>query len=322
MTESPDAEQDIADYITAVIGAAQGWVCVGVGIRPYRTASGRIRFRSWVEGSVVWPNEADDVAALLLKYSGQLDCYLCPNVMTGTHRAKWTSAAPREIHADVDDGRLDLDKVRAIPGACAVGSGSPGNGHVYVLLDRPVKHHQHEQLCQAQMAYFGAADSKVSDNDVLRVPGTYNFKPTVDKLPPNPVTWQVRPSGARADPAELAALLGVELTDQPPAPKAKSPSASGGRPPAGAIFLPMQPFEVLRYPDVQWALDKVTPDRSGDTMHIVGECVRAGLTEAHARWAVMQRQDLAHRLRCRADDDVASCFGKARESLERNEYER
>jgi hypothetical protein len=158
---------------------------------------------------------------------------------------------------------------------------------------------------------------------VLRVPGTYNFKPTADdpQADPLPVTWAVRPNGVRADPEESAGLLGVELTDEPPAPKAKSRSKSrevGGKPPAGAAAaFEMEPFNLLRYPQVRWALAKVTGNRSNDTMHVVGACARAGLTEANARWAVAQREDLAGRLDQRHDDDVARCFGKTTNTEDR-----
>ena len=39
------AAADIADYLAAVTGGAQGWVCVGVGIGPFRTVSGRFKFK-------------------------------------------------------------------------------------------------------------------------------------------------------------------------------------------------------------------------------------------------------------------------------------
>jgi hypothetical protein len=307
-----DAAQDIADYLCAVPGAAQGVVFVGVGIGLHRTGAGKIRFYPWVEGSGAWPDEAHDVAALILRNAGRYDIYCVPNVMAGPARAKWTSVAPTEIHADVDGG-LDLGLVRSIPGACAVGSGTPGHGHVYALLARAVKHHQHEQLCRALMAHLRATDAKVSDNDMLRVPGTYNFKPRADdpKADPLPVSWLIRPNGIRADPEELAALLGVVLTDEPPKPVPKAKTNGAG----ATVPLPVVPFDLAGHPWVRRALGRVTGDRSEDTMAVVGACARAGLTEASARWAVLQRQDLAHRLLSRTDDDVARCFGRASADL-------
>ena len=75
-------------------------------------------------------------------------------------------AAPRvprcaccPIHADVDHGHLDLDKVREI-GGYAVGSGTPGNGQVYVDLADAITVPQHSALCRALGAYLGGADSE------------------------------------------------------------------------------------------------------------------------------------------------------------------
>ncbi|WP_197502110.1 DNA-primase RepB domain-containing protein [Mycobacterium sp. E2733] len=298
-----------ADYLVAVIGNTQGFVHVGVGIHPYRTDSGSYRFRRWCDCPFSWPDDADDVLMLLREYSGELDCYLAPNVMTGPQRAKWTSVAPMEVHADIDGGRLDLDKVRSIPSACAVGSGSPNNGHVYLLLTRPVSHHHHEQLCRGLSAYLGAIDSKISDNDMLRVPGTFNFKPTLAAHPPTPVNWLLPPPTARVDPEELAAAIGVELTEEPPSTtKPVTKQSTGG----GVVLADeAEPFNLDLHPQVTRALAKATGDRSADTMRVIGVCSRSGLTEANARWAVLQRDDLAERLLCRHDDDVARCFGRA-----------
>jgi len=113
----PSQADDIADYLTAVTGAAQGYVYVGVGINPFRNAKDKIRFRAWQEFPFQWPDQADEVLAALLEFSGEHDCYLCPNVMATAERAKGNSAGAMEIHADVDGGLLNLPLVRSLPGA-------------------------------------------------------------------------------------------------------------------------------------------------------------------------------------------------------------
>ena len=144
---------------------------------------------------------------------------------------------------------------------------------------------------------------------MLRPPGTWNFKPRADdkKAPPLPVTWLIRPT-VRVGPEELAELVGVELTDAPPAPvpKAKRRNSSGGG--GGGVLGEVAPFGLWHHPRVQWALAKVSGDRSADTMRVVRACLGSGLTAANARWAVRQRDDLARRLDQRTDDDVARCW--------------
>jgi len=276
---------------------------------PQREASGRIGFRLWQQGCAAWPDEANGLAALLLEWSTRADIYLCPYPLSGQRRDKGSAVALDKVHCDGDDG-VDLGKASNIPGVCAVGSGTPGHAHVYAGLTRSVPPHQHEALCRGLGHYLGAKDPKFSDNDVLRPPGTWNFKPRADdkKAPPLPVMWLIRPTGVRIDPEELADLLGVELTDTLPTgvrrASEKSTSAGGG----ATAILPTDPFEIAYHPRVRRALAKVSGDRSADTMRVVRACFGAGLTEANARWAVRQRDDLAERLDQRHDDDVARCW--------------
>jgi hypothetical protein len=306
------------DYFDAVFGDAHGWVHVAFGVAPYRNAKGRIRFRFWEEGAFAWPDEAGYVLALLREFSERFDAYVCPYLLSGPKRTKGTSIARIVVHCDGDEG-LDSAKARTILGVIIVGSGTPGHAHVYVLLTRSVPPHQHEALCKGLAVHLGAKDPKFSDNDVLRVPSTRNFKPTVNGDDPVPVPFVMRPDGVRVEPEKLAAFVGVVLTDNPPAPrrKGKSRSKSGG----GVSVVTGEPeaFDLRRFPTVRLALATVTGDRSGDTMHIVAECFRSRLTLANARWALRQREDLAERLDGRTDDDVARCWERAATSRqERN----
>ncbi len=311
------SERDISEYFDAVFAypAAGGWVHGAYGVLPYLNENGKFRFTRFLPELAAWPAEADLLAHELAKCAAIADVYLCPYVLSGEEREKGTSVARPLVHCDGDDD-VDLEKARTVPGVFVVGSGTPGHGHVYVMLTRSVSAHQHHILCKGLAYYLGAKNPKFSDNDVLRPPGTNNFKLRADDndADPLPVTWLIRPTGERIDPEDLAELLGVELTDEPPPrkPKAKSRNKSGGN--GSAVLFEVKQFDLLSFPKVRRALAKVTNDRSADTMRIVSTCARAGLTEANARWAVRQRQDLAGRLDCRRDDDVARCFGRAYEA--------
>ena len=118
----------------------------------------------------------------------------------------------------------------------------------------------------------------------------------------------MRSDGVRIEPGELADRVGVELTDTPPKgmhkAREKSAPAGGG----GTAILPTDPFDLTYYPHVRRALGTVSGDRSADTMRVVRACFRSGLALVHARWAVRLREDLAHRLDQRTDDDVARCW--------------
>ena len=83
---------------------------------------------------------------------------------------------------------------------------------------------QHEALCRGLAATLGG-DTKYSDNDLLRPPGTWNYKSAVDGGDPTPVTALVVATTAGSTRATLAGLIGVDLAN---------PAATNGVPaPAG-----------------------------------------------------------------------------------------
>ncbi len=98
----------------------------------------------------------------------------------------------RWLHSDIDREPFDSVKAEKLDniGGFAIASGSPDHAHVYVPLSESVSAEQHEELCIGLGKYLGGADSKISDNDVLRLPGTSNHKPRVRNGEPiAPVRW-------------------------------------------------------------------------------------------------------------------------------------
>lgn len=156
------------------------------------------------------------------------DVYVCPYPMRAAGRKAGAATVRRHAHADID-GPADLNQVRSL-GALAVASGSSTgdrpHAHVYVKLTRSVTANEHRLLCKALGQHVGGhyADSgKINDNDVLRVPGTLNYKTT----PPRPVSWLVTPDHARTwEPEELARELGVSLDAEAEPERNEPPTAS------------------------------------------------------------------------------------------------
>ncbi|MGJ3507954.1 AAA family ATPase [Enemella sp. A6] len=185
-------------------------------------------------------------------------------------RAGSVALTRRHVHADID-GPLDLEQVELL-GAMVVASGSLAEdgrprGHAYVRLDREVTPEQHQRLCRDVGRFVGgdAADmSKHKDNDVLRVPGTWNYK---DPSNPRPVRWLVcpdHPSVRSWAPDELAEVLGVELS-------------------TGAVP-PTAPAAGLRAPAA------VTADRGHSYAERTAAGIVADLTDARG-WGPEQRDD-------------------------------
>lgn len=286
---------DALRYLDAVFGTGTtGLAHLNVWSGQYADA-GKYQHSDRVPVTYDWPVDRDRMAieAVQAAVDGA-DVYVTPYLLAGPKRTKGTAVDRRLVHADID-GELDLAKVRAL-GGFAVGSGTPGHGHAYLALAEAVTVDMHTTLCRAFGNYLGDADAKISDNDLLRLPGTLNHKPTVfDDADPAPVTWLIEPTGHAWTVADLTAALAT----------------------AGALIgAPLtlgQPVDPAVWPrTVRAALGEVTGDRSADTMRVVGACLDAGLTLEETRAVVASRQDLAFRLaERRDDDDVQRCFQRA-----------
>jgi hypothetical protein len=179
-------------YLNSVFCDDRGTAFVAIGSGPYLSDKGKYKHKSWVEIPFDWPGEADLVESEILRAAIDSDVYICPYLMRGKTRTRGAAVSHRLAHADVDDGLADPEKVCAIDGF-AVSSGSPKNGHVYVALTESVPLLWHEALCRGLGQHCGATDAKISDNDILRPPGTWNHKPTVTGGSAVPVEWLVRP---------------------------------------------------------------------------------------------------------------------------------
>lgn len=164
-----------ADFLTTILPSdREGFLIVAVGFGPHRDANGKHSHSSWQEVAFQWPSQADTAVEQIQLHAAKCDVYVCPYLMKGAKRHKGDAACRQLVHADVDDV-VDLDKVREV-GGFVVWSGSPGHGHVYVPLKHVVMPNQHEALCRGLSGLLGGDKAKVSENDVLRPPGTFNHK--------------------------------------------------------------------------------------------------------------------------------------------------
>ncbi len=283
-------------FLGACFGDSTGRLHVGVGSGPHLADNGKYAHKAFSQHHFAWPDEARLAQREIQRASHESDVYVCPYLMWADKRTPAAAVALRLVHTDIDHGQLDPEKVQQLPGAFAVSSGTPGNGHVYVPLAAALTAPQHRTLCKALGAYLGGGE-KISANDLLRPPGTLNHKPAATGGLPAMVTWLVPPAGVLADPHTLAALLGVDLADTP----------------TTATHAGVAQVDLSRHPRVRDALQKNTGDRSADTMRVVGACLNDGLTEAEMRWAVSTRADLVARLNERPDhdDDLLRCWRKA-----------
>jgi hypothetical protein len=195
----PDADhletrtEQMRRYFDTIFRDGSGWLHLAIGCEPYINAKGKYEFHNFAAISFPWPDPTiNEVIDFLLKESEKVDIYVCPYLMQGDRRAKGMAVDHRWLHSDIDREPFDFAKAEKLDsiGGFAIESGSPDHVHAYVPLSDSVPIEQHEALCIGLGNYLGGADSKISDNDVLRLPGTFNHKPRVrDGKPIVPVRW-------------------------------------------------------------------------------------------------------------------------------------
>lgn len=313
------ATEELAEILllcNALYGSTVGKAHVSVGIEPHLNAAGKYAHKSLIPTVFEWPSEAEQFAREIQRESSTADVYLCPYLMHGGKRAKGAAVERRIVHCDYD-GDIDLGKVREL-GGFAVASGTPGHAQVYVPLTEPVTAAQHQTLCKALGRHLGGdADSKISDNDLMRPTGTWNHKPTVDGREPAAVEWLIRPEGQRIEPEALAKLLKAHIGPS------LAPGATNGQTGSNHTIDGLEPFTTALFPKVVAALanpktrDDGSTDRSATIAAVIGACYDSHLTLANARWVIDADEVLRSKVeerRVKGHDDVITVWLKIADS--------
>ena len=103
------------------------YVVISVSCSPYLTDSGKVRWRERAEEYFAWPEQREKLVDTVLAYAPEADISICPNLMRDKRRTKGNSVARMSLHSDIDggfDGHQE-DRIRDMPGGCAVDSGTP-----------------------------------------------------------------------------------------------------------------------------------------------------------------------------------------------------
>lgn len=300
-------------YLDLLFGDRDGFVATAFGSEPYRDERGRYRHREWRELRFPWPADRASLVRSVeqeLATGDPVDIYVCPalrltDARSGFGGQKGTnSAPPRALWADLDQPP-DVKKLTALE-ALIVDSGQPGHCHPYVLLKESVPVPTHRALNRALADYLGA-DAKWSDDALLRLPGTLNFKPAVPPAgvsagPPRPVqitmsparTWSVR---------DIATMLDVDLAAVSNNVTSKVIAPFRGNAEPAPDPLPPLVLWALHHGDVA--------DRSKAHARLVGACVDAGLTLGQTVTVCSTYGPSAEKYSDRLPDEVARFWAKA-----------
>lgn len=160
-------------YLSELFGNHKGYVAVAS-----KAGEGK---SDWTEKSFLWPNDRQELVAWVDDRKNT-DLFICPALRRSPGRRKNDGAHLQWLWADVDFQDIDPrhhEKIRARVqrlGNLVVWSGSGQNCHVYVKLDRVV-HLDVWRRLNLGLKQALMADTKHTDNALLRIPGTQNYKP-------------------------------------------------------------------------------------------------------------------------------------------------
>ena len=163
-----------------------------------------------------WPDQAEELvtAADTARELVGVEVFYCPYPLKTRERIAGNSVVRRVVHTDADSGLSPALKRQLIRwGFCLVRSGSPGRYHVYGRMSRTMTLEEHRGILEAMRAKL-KSDDKISDNDLLRVPHTLNWKnlhPDPEKRNDKELPVEIEYAGRRQiDVDALKAWLGAK----------------------------------------------------------------------------------------------------------------
>lgn len=159
------------DYLDQMFGTNAGHVAVA-----YKDQGD-----SWQEHQFEWPAGRNKLIGWA-RIHKDANVFICPALRGDGHtRKKGDGVSMGWLWADVDMDKVPADKQDVVRrridqvGTYVVSSGSGENAHVYVDLGENVDVSTHLRLNTGLRDYL-YADNKQSDNSLLRLPGTTNWK--------------------------------------------------------------------------------------------------------------------------------------------------
>lgn len=255
---------DVADHLNYLYRGTHGYVCLATLDR----SNGARPKEQWFK----WPDQRDEAIAWVneVKDRPWVEVFYCVNPMRTKDRAAGNSSTRYVIHADVDTLLVNAvsRKLRRL-GFRLVASGTPGRSHVLARLSRSLTIAEH-RAAERALQRLTRADAKISDNDYLRMPGTWNNKhhPSVDANKRNDRKGfcEISVPGKEVVSADrLMTELNAQVTDADTTPAVVSTEWT-------KVRKPRIPDRVLMFIDVE----PEEGQRSAQCYAAVAACVEAG----------------------------------------------
>lgn len=160
-------------FLTKFYGQTQGWACLAY--KPIEVADRKTNIvHEWFR----WPDETDRAIAWIEDTAPHQALYWAPLLRETPKRTKGNAVRRRWLWLDLDGPPGDAELLADLQ-AIEVRSGRPGHTHHYVPLSKNLPDREWHDLARAlREAVGGEADPKIADNDLLRLPGSLNFRTT------------------------------------------------------------------------------------------------------------------------------------------------
>ena len=171
---APDA--DLSDrFVATFYGKRRGWACFGY--KPSERPKGEQQ-ETVIERWFQWHDGVDRAIEWIEDMAPQHALYWSPLLHREPKRRKGNAINRRWLWLDLDgppanaEFLVDLQTVE-------VRSGRPGHYHHYVALSRSLTAGEYHRFARGlRAAVGGSADAKIADNDLMRLPGSLNFRTT------------------------------------------------------------------------------------------------------------------------------------------------
>ncbi|GAB06694.1 AAA family ATPase [Gordonia amarae] len=161
--------------------------------------------KRWIIKKFQWPAEKAQVISTLEQYAPDHHCFYCPNVMRTDKRSLGNAVKRPWAWLDQDSPVVDASFFEEFPPTITIQSGTPGHTQRFWRVDLESSEQLHE-VCKGIGETVGCGNDKKADNDLFRVPGTFNFK---HAKPPMVEVIERRPT-VRCDVAALYAAVSAQ----------------------------------------------------------------------------------------------------------------
>ena len=163
-----EALDHLADHWQAVYGPVEGYLALFSGHR------GQRRLERPQEAYYPYPDRMDAARAWVVgEVAARREIYQCAHLVTVRRRHKDTAAPIAAFWVDLDHDRIHHE---AVPRPSVIVQSSPGRLQAYWRLTAPVNTATAEHANRLLAHRLGADASGWDATQLLRVPGTVNFK--------------------------------------------------------------------------------------------------------------------------------------------------